>query len=103
MTDLLNLDALAEKERLVQIKGKQYQLVDRTVGQVISAIKAQKDTEEMSESDSIEMMVDLVRQGIPDCPEEVLMRLPIAHLHAIMNFMMQSDEEAVEEAEKEGK
>lgn len=100
MTKLLNLDEITETtEKFVKIKGKEYPVVERTVGQVLSAIKMEKKLAKSNdELAQFEAYVSLVAEAIPDCPREELMRMPMKSLGAIMNYVNEA-EEVTEEAE----
>jgi len=90
MTKLLNIDELTTVEKEIQIKGERYPVVERTVEQVLQAIKAEKTLSSQdvdSEESRVEMFVGMVKSAIPECPDEVLRNLPIRSLTVILEFI----------------
>lgn len=99
---LLNIDELVTPERAITIKGEQFIVKDKTVGQMLSALQAQQLIDDANSSPEalFEKMVDTVKQVIPDCPRETLLGLQMDQLNAILNFANTPIEDAAAEADE---
>ncbi len=101
MTKILNVDDLAPVEKKISIKGKEYDVVERTVEQVIQAIKAEKElAKDGNEEGRMNMFVSMIKAAIPDLPETTIKNLPVRSLMVIMDFVNTNEEVEAEEAGK---
>ena len=101
MTKILNVDELTPVDKKIEIKGVQYEVVDRTVEQVIQAIKAEKKLENSpNQEERMQMFVDMIKAAIPTLPVETIKNLPVRSLMLIMNFVNNNEEVEAEEAGK---
>lgn len=104
MAELLNIDELITVEKKIQIKGKKYSVVERSVSQVLEAISIEKELSQKlpdAREDSlakIEVLVKMVKMSVPDCPDDIIKNLPVKTLMTIMNFINES--EKVEDSEQ---
>lgn len=100
---LLNLDELVEVRREVTIGGVSYKVVDQTVGQMIDALQMAKSLDDNRENTEflLSTMISTAQRLLPDCPREVIERLKMKQLAALIEFASASDEEAVERSEVE--
>ena len=101
MTKILNVDDLAPVEKKISIKGVEYDVVDRTVEQVIQAIKAEKElAKDGNEEERMNMFIRMISAAIPDLPEDTIRNLPVRSLMVIMDFVNSNEEVEAEEAGK---
>lgn len=101
MTKLLNVDALSSEQRTLEIGGVQYVVNEMNVENFIATTK---DAEMLQDSNApltaqVESAVALVQRSVPDCPREILMRVPLRHLQVIVGFVRGDEVEAMPEAE----
>ena len=98
--ELLNLDDLAPVEKQVRIKGVDYVMAERQVGQMIESIQAVKRQQSLVESEDDDLskseaivhgLIDSAKQLLPDCPEDVLRNCSVQQISAILEFANQSD------------
>ena len=110
MAKVLNLDELAQEERVLTIKGQDYPMKEMSVSEFIVATreaeKAQKEAEkegatELELSEVMERLVDMMSDSFPTCPKEELSALKMAHLNAILEFMKGDVEKEVGEVKKD--
>lgn len=107
--DLLNLDDLADIKRYVTIRKKKYLLADRSVGQMITAIKVAKaqPENEADEAQVFKSMVQMAQQIVPECPVDVIESLTARQIVALLQFANQDPNalaaEAATEARAKGK
>ena len=102
--ELFNLDELVTASRHVQLFGNRYAISDRTVGQMISALKIAESAETASPEYVLEQMIETAHQIIPDCPMDYIQRLNLNQLQALIKFASESDEDTENAAENpEGK
>jgi len=100
MAKLLNIDELTQQELAIKIGGVEYSVVERSVQQVLTAIKAEKELKDADEATKLEKFVQMLNESIPDCPKEKLLRLPMATLNQIFEFI--SDTETVQSETQDG-
>lgn len=94
---LLNLDELTTIQREIQIQGQKYPIAERSVGQMLDAIKLAEHVNERPDDIKVvlESIISAVSAIVPTCPVEVLRTLNERKLHAIIEFANASDEEVI--------
>ena len=97
---LLNLDELSATRRRVELFGKEFELAEKTVGQMIESISYLDETKDRTDHDVFLTMVQMARQLLPDATEEEIRRLDVRQLRALIEFANSSDEEVVEGSEE---
>lgn len=98
--NLLNLDALVDNKREVQLGGKVYRVAEQTVGMMLKAIEVAKQAK--SEKDGEEIFLDLVeaaRHIVPDCSDSVLHSMNFRQLTALVEFGVATEEDAATRAD----
>lgn len=103
--DLLNLDELTELERCVTIRGKEYSVVERSVGVLLDSIKVAKSaalkskgTNADKEQVFFEGMIKTIQTIIPECPEAVVRGLSMPQMLALFEFANRDPQRMAEEA-----
>lgn len=99
---LLNLDELVAPEKVIRIKNVDHTVIERTVGQVLEAVKFEKSGKSLNDNETFETAIDFVLQSIPTCPKEDLLSLQVESIGKILSFINDADTQVVEEG-KEGK
>ncbi len=106
--DLLNLDDIVQATQAVSIKGVDYPVNKRTVGQMIVALKAVRELEENNEKSDMDKMEDMfnsmlsaAQEILPKCPVAVLRTLTMEQLNALVDFANKSDQQPKEDAVEE--
>ncbi|MET2951342.1 hypothetical protein ABXV18_24980 [Vibrio owensii] len=101
--ELFNLDDLVQVNRTVQLFGKTYDVADRTVGQMINAIKMASKSEQADPEEILGEMIETAHCIIPDCPIENIKRLNMNQLTALIEYASQPDSKFAEarEADKQ--
>lgn len=104
--ELLNLDDLVGKKRPVVLNGKEYEIKEQTIQQMIESVRSQKTLDRDDVEAMFESMLSTAIAILPDAPEADLRALNIKQLQALINFASATDEEveaAAEAEEAEGK
>ena len=110
MAQVLNLDELAQEERVLTLGGKNYTMKEMSVREFIHATreaeKAQKEAEkegatELEMSEVMEKLVGMISDAFPDCPKEALSGLKIVQLNAILEFMKGDMDKELGETKKQ--
>ncbi len=103
--DLLNLDELIELERVVTIRGKEYSVVERSVGVLLDSIKVAKQAslktkgnQNEKEQAFFESMIKTIQTIIPECPEAVVRGLSMPQMLALFEFANRDPQAMAEEA-----
>lgn len=101
--DLLNLDELTELNRYVNIRGTEYQVVERSVGVLLDSLKvakqaAAKKGTKQTEEVFFENMIKTIQTIIPECPEAVVRGLSMTQMIAVFEFANQDPQKMAEEA-----
>jgi hypothetical protein len=96
---LLNIDELITVEKSIRFKGVDHSVIERSIGQVIKAVKFSRTHESMEMDDQMESAVALIIEAVPTMSVEDLNQVPMAHLNAIISFIQQSDLDEAEEPE----
>jgi hypothetical protein len=95
---LLNLDELAVVKRVVQIGGKQYDVAEQTVGQMISRLQLSKG-EKMDDPDVfLRGMQRTAQDIIPGAPKKIIDSLTPKMITQLVEFL--NDQELDEAAQK---
>lgn len=89
--DLLNLDALVEVQRCVTLRGKQYEVAERSVGVMLDAVAmarsaAAKNPDQDDMESFLTDMVKTIRTILPTCPEEVVRSMSLPQMSALITF-----------------
>jgi len=90
MAKLLNLDALSTVNVKVLVhKEQEHKIIERTVGQVINAVKFQRKQEDraMTPDEELEVALTMIQEAIPTFPVEDLKTLEMTKLSAILDFI----------------
>lgn len=85
----LNVDDLAPEQKVLKLKGKEYQMKEASVADFIEMTRdlEGKDTKKPETvSQQIEFLVVMVQKAFPTCPVEELNCLTLQQLTAIINF-----------------
>ena len=100
--ELLNLDALVEVTREVNLGGETYAVATQTVGMMLDAIAAAKLVEEGNEGDEMFMrMVSTCRSILPAAPEDVIRAMNFEQMTALVQYATASEQEVIESSEQE--
>lgn len=106
MSKVLNLDELAQEERVLTLKGTSYAMKEMSVQEFISATRdAEKEqakataegATELELSEVMEKLVDMISDSFPTCPKDELNSLKMHQINAILEFMKGDVEEQVGE------
>jgi hypothetical protein len=101
MAKILNVDELAPVEKKISIKGVEYDVVERTVEQVIQAVKAEKElAKDGNGEERMNLFIRMIGAAIPDLPESTIRNLPVRSLMVIMDFVNNNEEVEAEDAGK---
>lgn len=105
---LLNLDDLIPTERFVRIKGVDYSIAEQSLGNLIDAIKCEKNVDRQDQAAFFEHMLDSAAALIPDAPREIVRTLSPRQLTAVVEFASARDEmlpdaDEAAQASEEGK
>lgn len=99
---LLNIDDILQTERVIVLQGKEYKIVDQSIGQMIEAIQLSESLKsEANELTIANQIVKTVETIIPDCPKKVIHSLPMNALNAILEFANASAKEVAERSADE--
>ncbi|ELD1608239.1 hypothetical protein HVX40_24270 (plasmid) [Escherichia coli] len=99
MTKLLDLDSIVPPKKSVKFGGKEYPIVEMTVGLFVSIKQMEgQDLENMSPVDQVTAYAELVRKVIPSVTNEVLEKLTVPQLQQIFTFAMEVIDEENEKA-----
>ncbi|CDT52546.1 conserved hypothetical protein [Vibrio coralliirubri] len=99
--ELFNLDELAKVKRTVVLFGNTYDVAERTVGQMVNALRVAKKAEVASPDEILEEMLDTAHNIIPDCPMDNIKRLNMRQLTALIQYASKPDEQVIAEKEAE--
>lgn len=109
MSKVLDLDAITPPQRLVRVKGKDYELVTLSVKQFIELTrksealqKRVKAKDDVSLTEIFEMQVDAVALAIPSMPRDVLETLSYDQIDAVLSHARETAEKEKPEAPKSG-
>ncbi len=103
MTKLLDLDSILPPKKSIKFGGKEYPIVEMTVGLSVSIKQMEdKDLMNMSPVDQVTAYAELVRKVIPSVPDSVLEKLTVQQLQQIFTFAMEVIDEENEKAAGEG-
>ena len=81
MTKLLDLDSILPPKKSIKFGGKEYPIVEMTVGLFVSIKQMEdKDLMNMSPVDQVTAYAELVRKVIPSVPDSVLEKLTVQQL-----------------------
>lgn len=103
----LNLDDIVPVKRTIGLKGKEYEVAERSIGQMASAIRLSEAYEASTEENGgdpqllINSMLEAAKQILPDCPEKILQTISIEQLNALIEFANANDQEVVGASESE--
>lgn len=106
MTDLLNLDELVGVKRTVTVQGKDYEIADRSVDQMLKSIARAKKVDKQTElgpDDVLKELKEAAHSIIPECPKDVIGSMNMRQLNALLAFASQPDEEVEKLAEDSAK
>jgi hypothetical protein len=101
--NLLNLDEVSKAKRQITLGGVDYDVVDQSVGQMISSIQVQKLLSNV-EGNEVEVMSELlksVQEIIPTCPESKIRTLSMSSINAIFDFIGTPDKEVIENSKED--
>lgn len=90
---ILNVDAFASIERQLSIGGNLYPIVEPSVQEFIDNLKAAEQLEKegtegtASASESFERALKNIKESVPDIPDEVLKKLKLPAVMAILQFI----------------
>ena len=98
---LFNLDELVTKKRSVRLFGCEYVIAERTVGQMISALKMVESEGSDEPEIILEQLIETAQNILPDCPREHIERLNMKQIQALIQFASESDEMTEESAQEE--
>lgn len=100
MAKMLNLDEIKAEEKVLKLCGKEHTMKEMSVEDFIKLTKETEKYEsgakEMSLSEQMESLVDMVLKAFPTCPREDLMSQKLDMLTVILKFV-RSDVEPDEE------
>ena len=100
--ELLNLDSIMKVQRQIVIGGVNYDILDQSVGQMITTLQMQKILEkENNEAEVMNQVVVSIQEIIPACPEKIIRSLPMRAINAIFEFANASDKDVVENSKDE--
>lgn len=92
MSKMLNLDELANEERVLKLNGSEHVLRDVSVGDFIEITRMTEGLkDDLPISDQLEMMVSIIKRRFPTVDEEELAALNMRQLNAILEFARQGD------------
>lgn len=95
---LVNLDDLVKVQKAITLGGKEYPIVEQTLGQMIDAMKLEDD-ENLGHAEQLKLMRDATRSLVPTLSSKQIDGLTMAQLNAIMKLA----NEEVEVTDDEGK
>lgn len=93
---LLNLDELVGNARPVMLNGKEYNIREQSIQQLIESVKARKALDSEDSEALFESFVNSAKALLPDAPEAEIRALNLRQLQALISFASASDEELVE-------
>jgi hypothetical protein len=100
---ILNLDELTTTSRKVRLRGKEYDVVELSVGAFIDTMKKANEIEARANKgetirpdESMSQMIDTLSLALPDCPREELGRLSFNALAVLLKFVNGDDAPVVE-------
>lgn len=98
---LLNLDELVEINREVTLLGENYRVAEQSVGMMLTAMKAAEDAKNGTgdEMDMFREMVKTTKNILPTCPTEIIEKMTIRQMAAVVDFATASDTEVVASTE----
>lgn len=101
MTDLLNLDELAEVSKQVKLHGEVYEMKEASVREYIAFQRDAKKLEANGDDglEEFEMSIRMISLMFPDIPEDVLSSLTFSQLSKIIQLIQKGDDEIVKEVE----
>lgn len=102
---LLNLDELSSPSRPVMLNGKQYEIKEQSLEQLVASTKVRKTLDTSDPEVMLENMITTAHSLIPDAPLAEIRKLNSTQLNALITFANESDEtlEQVAETLEEGK
>lgn len=104
MTQLLNLDDLAEIQKQIKLSGEVYVMKEASVKEYIQfqrdakILTSKKNTDEFED---LELSMRMVGMCFPDIPKSVMDTLSFTMLHKILDFVHQTSDELAQAAEEE--
>lgn len=94
----LNIEALAQTNRTLTIAGVEYPVEEMTVENFIETTKAaDRLGENPTYREQIDATIEMIMRSVPSVPREVLMKLGLSHLSAIVKFIRGDLDEEVSE------
>lgn len=90
---LLNLDEIIPTQRFVTIKGREYEIKNQSLQDLLSIVKNSSKKSPRNEIEAVQQTIERAKQLIPDCPDEVLFSLTPRQLKALIEFASAPDEE----------
>lgn len=104
---LLNLDDVAPIQRVVQIKGVEYEVADQTVGQMAERLQLTKKIDMEAPEGFIEMLRITAQNILPSAPKSVIDGLTPEQITRLVQFindreLQESAARMAEEQEKAG-
>lgn len=98
--ELLNLDELVAPQREVRLGGKNYQVAEQSVGQMLEAIRLEKAYENQDNPEELLLaMQGVIAEMLPDLPEKEIRKLSFRQMTAIIEFCNATDQEVIEGSE----
>ncbi|OCQ54119.1 hypothetical protein Ppb6_00669 [Photorhabdus australis subsp. thailandensis] len=99
MTKLLDLDAILPPVKSVKFGGKEFPIVNMTVGLFVRIKQMEgQDLATKSPAEQVVMYAEMVKQLLPSIDDEILGRMTVEQLQQIFNFAMAQVEEENEAA-----
>lgn len=92
--ELLNLDDLVVVKRVVRFRGAEYEIVERTLGQLLEDIETAKRAETAGENGPERVILaifDTIRKLLPSMPEDVLRSMNFDQALAVVKFLNKAD------------
>lgn len=100
---LLNLDELAAVERAVVIGGKEYPVVEQSVGQMLARLSLSKEQNLKDPEVFLKNMQQTAQDILPSAPKKVIGSLSIKQITRLVEFLNDRElDQAAEQMQKAG-
>lgn len=99
---LLNLDAIQNVTRQVQLFGAFYTLERQSVGGLIESLQLQESATKDDDKEMFLSMVRTVKCLLPTAPESEIHKLSFEQLRALLEFANAADESLADSSNDEG-